>query len=643
MLTRQPRTDRPALPNLHLLSPTFIFMLKSPLLFAITALVTLLSWTQTAQANQANQDNLALDFALPSQLSSNSDPVTPAKTAAEAVSGNLSTPVTLESSQTPQSPSSPGSDQPIQTLSRYSDPLPPLNQRPTVPIEQNAAPNLEQKNEQSAALQANNQTGDQKVSHQHTDNIALSFDDHTVETLSLDKIAETTAEKTAEISESKVTALQSLPLDDWIFEGGTNSLVAHTVGKAEGTRSADGQRTQAFYGHRDPGNGVWNIGTFSYQHGAQSPEEADEKQLARLKGQGLQLEAKAKAQGISLSLEAKLNGIDLANQAPLAALDRGGYIEQLAKAYRLQMSGTEAIVWARTYAYLDPDTQQWNAPGLGNNVYSIERDQRRRVDAIAQARNAYANPRFNDLNLDHLNNITLAAGSAPENTSYQLSRSSKLAIESSDQASAPNTLSPSDNVLAPSELSFGLPPLNLSVEETHDTEAVVSMIAPNSNVEGSDFDDAPISTASSTGNDEAIADDNVASVITATSITVTSSDANLAILPVPPLPIPVGSSTPLPADAMSITNLEPKNLENQRAIASNLSISAPLAQAVLGEIERHEPESTEIETPEIEQIGEQPTETEVIASDLEVIQSPQPDPARKRLWYFEDKVGRPAK
>ncbi len=184
-------------------------------------------------------------------------------------------------------------------------------------------------------------------------------------------------------------SLENLGLGGWIFQNGSDSLVARTVGSAEGTRHWQGDRTTAYYGHVDPGNGVWNLGTFSYQHGASSPEEADEKQLQRLKRQGSQIEHQAAQLGVELSLEEKLNALDLANQAPLAALDRGGYIERLAQAHRLEMKGEDAILWARTYAYLDPDTRAWNAPGLGNNIHSISRDQERRIVAISKALKAF--------------------------------------------------------------------------------------------------------------------------------------------------------------------------------------------------------------------------------------------------------------
>lgn len=181
-----------------------------------------------------------------------------------------------------------------------------------------------------------------------------------------------------------VAAIHQGKLDD-LFTGDADSLVARTVGSAEGTRSVDGSKNSAYYGHVDPGNGVWNLGSFSYQHGANSPEEADTKQLARLRGQAEVMMQKALNRGITLTLEEKLNGIDLANQAPKAVLDRQGYIDWLAEAHAKGMSGSDAILWARVQSFIDPHTQTWNAPGLGNSEDRITHDQERRMLAIAKA------------------------------------------------------------------------------------------------------------------------------------------------------------------------------------------------------------------------------------------------------------------
>ncbi|EKU97009.1 hypothetical protein Lepto7375DRAFT_1042 [Leptolyngbya sp. PCC 7375] len=169
-----------------------------------------------------------------------------------------------------------------------------------------------------------------------------------------------------------------------LFQGNSNSLVARAVGSAEGTRTPDGGYTAAYYGHVDPGNHKWNLGSFSYQHGAKSPAAADTKQLKRLYKQALALRQQASQHQVTLSLAEELNGIDLANQAPLAALDRG-YIDWLAIARQQSMGEADRIVWARTRAFLDPDSGRWNAPGLGNTLNSIRWDQARRQQAVQQA------------------------------------------------------------------------------------------------------------------------------------------------------------------------------------------------------------------------------------------------------------------
>jgi hypothetical protein len=171
-----------------------------------------------------------------------------------------------------------------------------------------------------------------------------------------------------------------------LFQGGSDSLVAKAVGSAEGTRTPEGGRTWAYFGHSDPGNRKWNLGSFSYQHEASSPEDADERQLLRLQRQFDVIREIASSSGLTLSLEEQLNAIDLANQAPLAALQSGGgYVDRLVQAYAAGYSGSQAVLWARTYSYVNPATNQWDAPGLGNTETSISRDQQRRQAAIAEA------------------------------------------------------------------------------------------------------------------------------------------------------------------------------------------------------------------------------------------------------------------
>ncbi len=189
----------------------------------------------------------------------------------------------------------------------------------------------------------------------------------------------------AELAKPKQPANPLLSL----FDGDSDSLVAWAVGSAEGTRTPSGAINPAYFGHTDPGNRVWNMGTFSYQHGASTPTEADQKQLARLKNQGDVLRQRALKHGLNLTLEETLNGLDLANQSPLASIGRVGYIERLVEAKANGYEGSEAIVVARTRSYLNPNTGRWNAPGLGNTEPSIRRDQKRRADAVAKAIAAY--------------------------------------------------------------------------------------------------------------------------------------------------------------------------------------------------------------------------------------------------------------
>lgn len=180
-----------------------------------------------------------------------------------------------------------------------------------------------------------------------------------------------------------------------IFAGGSDSLVARTVGHAEGTRTPNGRRTRAYYGHTDPGNGVWNLGSFSFQHcreaqyNCTTPQQADEHQLLRLQKQTDRLRQQAAAIGLAMTLEEELNGIDLTNQSPRAALSEWGYADRLLQAKQRGLKGQDAILEARVWSYWNPKADRWNAPGLGNTEAGIRHDQQRRMLAIARALSVY--------------------------------------------------------------------------------------------------------------------------------------------------------------------------------------------------------------------------------------------------------------
>ena len=149
-----------------------------------------------------------------------------------------------------------------------------------------------------------------------------------------------------------------------------------SIGAAEGTRDEDCNPTAAYRGHTDPGNGAANLGTFSYQHGASSPEEADRQQLARLRQAEQDLQAQSVNKfGRPLSTPALGAALDLWNQAPLAG---ESFIDNLSSA----QPSTAQIIEARSRSYIDPSTGRLDAPGLGNSPSKVEADQARRTDEV---------------------------------------------------------------------------------------------------------------------------------------------------------------------------------------------------------------------------------------------------------------------
>ncbi|MBO9998095.1 MAG: S-layer homology domain-containing protein [Cyanobacteria bacterium SID2] len=158
------------------------------------------------------------------------------------------------------------------------------------------------------------------------------------------------------------------------------------LGMAEGTRTADGGKTSAYWGHTDPGNGKHNMGTFSFQHGARTPEEADFLQIQRLMLFTAALQDYAQANRMNLSVVELVAGIDLANQAPLAAQH---YLANLQQLKARGFTGMEAILEARAYSYINPATGRLEASGFSNNWAWLRYDQARRLAAIRYALDYY--------------------------------------------------------------------------------------------------------------------------------------------------------------------------------------------------------------------------------------------------------------
>lgn len=156
------------------------------------------------------------------------------------------------------------------------------------------------------------------------------------------------------------SSLDSLDLD---------VLVA--IGMAEGTRTADGGKNSAWYGHIDPGNGALNQGSCSWQSSpVSSPEEADALCL-----QALEKRAQTVPPGSSPFV--LLSYLDAWVQSPSAAAD---FFKLLSDAPG--ETEFDRVLYARVRAFIDPATGRWDAPGLGNSVQRISDDQRRRLTAL---------------------------------------------------------------------------------------------------------------------------------------------------------------------------------------------------------------------------------------------------------------------
>jgi hypothetical protein len=208
-------------------------------------------------------------------------------------------------------------------------------------------------------------------------------------------IAEAKSAEVQEVQEVQAALHSPLSEDDriqrWFSGDAASSFVACMVGRAEGTRTKNCDRTSNWYGHADPGDKLWNLGSFSAAPdrfpGASfsTPEDADRWYLKkRLKGHAQQLTQDAKRIGLTLTNSELINGIDLANQSPAAALpnDGQGYLWYLAKWRRYKIPEQERIIRARTNAFYDPSLGRYSATGLGSGS-DIVRDQKRRVLAIA--------------------------------------------------------------------------------------------------------------------------------------------------------------------------------------------------------------------------------------------------------------------
>lgn len=150
------------------------------------------------------------------------------------------------------------------------------------------------------------------------------------------------------------------------------------IGINEGTRTPDGGYTQAYFGHRDPGNGKLNVGTVSGQQGG-SPQSSDRRWMGMLTNTAVKVTPLLQRMGIqqnSVGFNRLLfNALDLAVQAPAALPD---FLRRLPRIIQAGVT-IEAIAKARADSFFNPATGRLEAGGFGNNYARLLADQRSRA------------------------------------------------------------------------------------------------------------------------------------------------------------------------------------------------------------------------------------------------------------------------
>lgn len=187
---------------------------------------------------------------------------------------------------------------------------------------------------------------------------------------------------------TQAVSYERKPLDPQIRKlfSTPDSPGAIAIGAAEGTRTASGGITPQYWGHRDPGNGVTNLGTFSYQHGASNALDADAIQLERLRYQVADIQLQAKEAGLTLSTLELVAAADLTNQSPEAGY---AYIANLLYAYDRGLRGIEALLEARMQSFVNPQTQDLDAAGFSNSWQKLRQDQLRRLSKLQKTLKAH--------------------------------------------------------------------------------------------------------------------------------------------------------------------------------------------------------------------------------------------------------------
>jgi hypothetical protein len=169
-----------------------------------------------------------------------------------------------------------------------------------------------------------------------------------------------------------------------MLEGDIGSEITIAVGYAEGTRTKTGGFLSAYKGHKDPGNGAHNQGSFSYQHEAKTPQIADLLQIEKLRTillpSFLDIAIKSKWDKNKSRILFAI-ACDLFTQSEAACLDKEGFLDQIWNYRDFVIDQTCLVEW-RCVSYFDPATKALNAPGFGNNIDRLRSDQLRRTIAV---------------------------------------------------------------------------------------------------------------------------------------------------------------------------------------------------------------------------------------------------------------------
>ena len=152
------------------------------------------------------------------------------------------------------------------------------------------------------------------------------------------------------------------------------------IGVAEGTRTAGGGYTKAYYGHRDPGDGNYNRGTVSGgRNNNLSPKQVDQKWMRILTSRSQQATPVLRAAGLQPGTagwnRVMFNVLDLSVQAPAAV---GSFLSKLGQVRRQRFT-VEAIAKARADSFFSPNSGRLDAPGFGNSYQRLFKDQRSRA------------------------------------------------------------------------------------------------------------------------------------------------------------------------------------------------------------------------------------------------------------------------